>query len=92
MSRLAEKLAKAAGVAGRQSAKIEARADLLIAREAEIERRTDEAFVPHEAVLDDAGAGLDALEAKLRLMSNSPLETSGQPPEVEQLPTTFPGN
>jgi hypothetical protein len=47
MSRLSEKLAAAAAVAPRQAAKIEARADRIIAMEPEIERQTDDAFVPH---------------------------------------------
>src|ERR1035437_6947913 len=62
MSRLSEKLTKAAGVAGRQTVKIEARADSLIAREAVIESKTEQAFAPHEALLSDAEKGLDGVE------------------------------
>src|SRR3981189_1465832 len=72
MSRLTEKLAAAAAGAPRQSAKIEARADRIIARESDIERRTDDVFVPHEQILYEAEMGLDGLDAALRLMSNSP--------------------
>lgn len=81
MSRLADKLAKAAGVAGRQTVKIEARADSLIAREAAIEAKTDQAFSPHEALLAEAEKGLDAVERSLALLSNDPLESSGASPQ-----------
>lgn len=91
MSRLEEKLAKAAGVVGRQTAKIEARADSLIAREDEIEKRTDAVFTPHESILSTAERGLDGLEDKLRLMSNGdPLQASvaspaaPEPPAIQQ--------
>lgn len=79
MSRLTEKLALAASVAPRQAAKIEARADALIAREAGLEKRTDDVFLPHEQVLDTAEGGLDKLDASLKLMSNGgdPLPGSG---------------
>src|SRR5258708_28485309 len=52
MDRLSEKMAKAAGVVGRISSKIEARADSLIAREGALEQRTDQVFTPHESILD----------------------------------------
>lgn len=85
MNRLQEKLAKAAGVVQRQSAKIEARADALIAREEDIERQTDEAFAPHEKLLDVQQKGLDDLEASLRLLSNgAPLEPSTDSPAALQ--------
>ncbi len=90
MDRLSEKLKAAGAVVGRQTAKIEARADALIAREAEIEARTDKAFSPHEAVLDDAGRGLDDLERKLALLSNDPLDGSGSSPAVGQAATFLP--
>jgi hypothetical protein len=90
-TRLTEKLQRAAGVVGRQSAKIEARADALIAREEDIERRTDASFSPHEAILDAAESGLDGLDAKLKLMSNDPLASSGGSPAVEQGATFQPG-
>lgn len=81
MNRLAEKLAKASGVAGRISTKIEARADSLIAREGELEQRTEQVFSPHEGILADAEKGLDEVEASLRLMSNgAPLELSSDSP------------
>lgn len=77
MDRLAEKLARAGGVVARQTAKIEARADSLIAREEAIEARTEEVFNPHESILASAEKGLDGLEDKLRLLSNAPLPVSG---------------
>jgi hypothetical protein len=76
MSRLTDKLAAAAAVAPRQAAKIEARADTLIQREADIEKQTDQAFLPHELVLDEAENGLIHLEKELRIMSNAPLSAS----------------
>jgi hypothetical protein len=72
MSRLTEKLQLAGGVANRQSVKIEARADAIIAREAEIEKKTDQAFSPHEAILSEAETALDAVELELTLLSNNP--------------------
>jgi hypothetical protein len=72
MSRLTEKLAAAASVVPRQHAKIEARADAIIAREAEIEHQTDAAFLPHELLLDEAENGLAALAHDLATTSNSP--------------------
>ena len=77
MDRLAEKLARAGGVVARQTAKIEARADSLIAREDAIEARTEEVFNPHESILARTEKGLDGLEDKLRLLSNDPLPVSG---------------
>src|SRR5216683_4518363 len=70
MSRLSDKLAQAAGVAKRQTEKIEARADAMIAREASIEARTDKAFSPHEMVLDSHEKELDKVEDALRQLSN----------------------
>src|SRR6266403_2815734 len=81
MDRLSEKMAKAAGVVGRISSKIEARADSLIARESALEQRTEQVFTPHESILDDAEKGLDAVERKLALLSNDPLQASGSSPE-----------
>jgi hypothetical protein len=89
MDRLKEKLAKAAGVAQRQTTKIEARADALIAREDAIEQRTHAVFEPHERIVGDAEKGLDAVERALGQMSNAPLQDSGSSPEVEQAPATF---
>jgi hypothetical protein len=92
MDRLSEKLAQAAGVVGRATAKLEEKADLLIAREEEIDKRSEEVFSPHHAILDSAGKGLDAVESKLALLSNDPLESSGHSPEVEPAPSaTFQG-
>jgi hypothetical protein len=77
LSRLTEKLTKAAGVAARQTTNIEARADAIIAREALIEKRTDEAFSGHEDVLTEAERGLDVVERALAVVSNGPLPDSG---------------
>lgn len=77
MDRLAEKLKQAAGVAQRATTRIEARADELIAREGAIRKREDEAFSPHETILNDAEKGLDAVERALGQLSNSPLQASG---------------
>jgi hypothetical protein len=85
MDRLSEKFARASGVVGRQNAKIEARLDRLIAREHDIEQKTDQAFVPHEATLDGLENGLDTVEASLRLLSNgAPLDSSGDSPASPQ--------
>lgn len=81
MSRLRDKLELASGVVARVSAKIEAKADEVIAREAVIDGRTEEAFAPHYAHLDDAMAGLDELERELGQMTNDPLKGSGRPLE-----------
>ena len=81
MSRLKDKLAAAAAVAPRQAAKIEARADAIIASESELETMTDDAFAPHEALLDEARKGVQDLKHELATMSNSPpLEPSGGSP------------
>ena len=78
MNRMLEKLTMASEVAPRQAAKIEARADKIIARESKIEHATDLAFTPHEMLLDQAEAGLDAVEHALATMSNNPpLDDSG---------------
>jgi hypothetical protein len=72
MSRLSEKLAAAAAVAPRQAAKIEARADAIIASEPELEAMTDDAFSAHEALLDEARKGVQDLKHELATMSNHP--------------------
>lgn len=79
LSRLTEKLALAAAVVPRQAAKIEARADALIAREPLIAKKTDDTFAPHEQMLDAAERGLETLDKSLALMSNGgdPLPGSG---------------
>lgn len=77
MSRLSEKLAAAAAVAPRQAAKIEARADRIIASEPALEAQTDDAFGPHEALLAEAQKGVDDLKHKLAGFSNGdPLDHS----------------
>lgn len=91
MGRLDEKLKRAGEVVSRQSAKIEARADALIAREAEIEALTEQSFVPHETVLSEAEKGLDGLARRLTLLSNDPLLASTGSPEVEQTDAGFQG-
>jgi hypothetical protein len=72
MGRLTEKLAMAAAVVPRQAAKIEARADAIIAAEADIEKQTDECFSAHESLLEEAQKGLDDLKHQLATMSNNP--------------------
>jgi hypothetical protein len=72
MSRLSEKLAAAAAVAPRQAAKIEARAEAIIASESELEAMTDDAFSVHEALLDEARKGVQDLKHELATMSNNP--------------------
>ena len=76
-SRLSEKLALAGTVVARQHQKIETRADNIIAREAEIERKTEQAFSPHEATLDETERGLEQLERQLAVLTNgAPLDES----------------
>jgi hypothetical protein len=70
IERLKEKLAKAAGVGGRVAAKIEAKADALIAREGQLESKVDHAFAPHEAIADAANTQLDMIESAVDLLSN----------------------
>jgi hypothetical protein len=77
----------AAGVVGRVTANLEERADLVIAREEAINKRGERLFDAKHAVLDSADAGLDGIEAKLALLSNDPLESSGPSPS---LPTSSP--
>lgn len=84
MDRLKEKLRQARGVVQRSVARIEGKADALIAREDEIATQTDQAFAGHDAMLDDAGKGLDELSRALALVSNDPLQNSGGSPEVGQ--------
>lgn len=82
LGRLTDKLALAAAIAPRQHAKIEARADKIIAAEPEIEKMTDESFGPHEALLDEAQKALDDLKSQLATMSNLPplSGSDGSPP------------
>ncbi len=70
IDRLKEKLAKAAGVGGRVAAKIESKADALIAREGELSTKSDRAFAGHEAIVDSANVVLDDIEASLNQLSN----------------------
>ena len=82
--RLSEKLALAGAVAARQHQKIEQRADNIIAREAEIERKTDQAFLPHEATLDETERGLDQLERQLAVLTNGPPLDESQPGSLDE--------
>ena len=84
MSRLTDKLAAAAAVAPRQAAKIEARADRIIAMEPEIERMSDDSFGPHEAILDEAQHSLDSLKHELAGFANAPLSVSGDSSPASQ--------
>lgn len=70
IDRLKAKLAQAAGVGGRVAAKIEAKADALIAREGQLDAKADQAFAGHEAIADAANTELDTIEAALNQLSN----------------------
>jgi hypothetical protein len=48
----------------------------LIAREAALEKRADDVFSHHEAIMGRAETGLDNVESKLALLSNDPLPAS----------------
>jgi hypothetical protein len=87
MDRLSAKLEAAAGVVGRVTANLEERADRVIAREDAINKRAERLFDAKHVILDSADAGLDGIEHKLALLSNSPLESSGPSPEVEPAPS-----
>ena len=77
MSRLGDKARAAAAVAPRQAARIEARADAIIAQESGIEKETDEAFAPHEALLSEAQTALGDVKHALAVVSNgAPLPAS----------------
>ncbi len=78
MDRLKEKLALAAGVAVRATAAIEKDADVLIAREDEIDAHRRSAFAPHHAAIDQRLRELNQLEDALKIMENAdPLASSG---------------
>ena len=70
ISRLRDKLGKAAGVAQRVAAGIEGEADALIAKEDAMKSKTNSAFAPHHAILAEANTELQAIEDALNLMSN----------------------
>ena len=81
MGRLDEKFAKAGGVVSRAEKNIEDKLDALIARENEIQQKTEDVFTRQNAPIDEANKALDALDAKLNLLSNGapsgPLPGSG---------------
>lgn len=78
LERLKEKLARAASVAAKATVSIEAEADSLIAREAQIAQRAQKAFAPHHALLDAHARDLDQLEDALKVIANTdPLQGSG---------------
>ena len=85
MDRLKEKLAQASGVAARAEAQIEAEADNLIAREAEINKRTKQAFAPHHSFIDSQSKDLDHLEDALQIVSNAPLSSSAPSSPAQDL-------
>ena len=68
--RLRAKLSSAATVVKDLSAKIEARADAIIAARDQIAGHADRAFAPHEAALASHEAGLKEVEDALRLLDN----------------------
>jgi len=81
MSRLSDKLAAAAAVAPRQAAKLEARADKIIAMEPALEKEADDAFGPHEALLAEAEASIHDVKHQLAGFANgnpSPASTDSQ--------------
>jgi hypothetical protein len=86
MDRLTEKLALAASVVSTQTTLLENDADVLIARGAEFSRRRSATFAAQHAVLDEGAKGMDALDAKLALLSNDPLTSSGGPSVVQPEP------
>jgi hypothetical protein len=88
MDRLSAKLEAAAGVVGRVTADLEHRADHVISREASISKRGEQLFAAKHAILDSADAGLDGIEAKLALLSNDPLESSGPSPSAPGSPSS----
>lgn len=88
MARLDEKWAKAGGVIARSEKLIEDKLDALIARETEIAKKTTDVFARQNAPIDEANQALDALDAKLNLLSNGgpsgPLPGSGDSQEVKE--------
>ncbi len=86
MSRLTEKLKMASGVVARSYAKIEADADSLIAMEADVDQKRVEAFTPHKTMLSEAKKDMEELAKALALVSNNPLESSGDSQEGEKEP------
>jgi len=74
--RLTDKLDHVDAVFKRIHAKVEARADALIAREGGLMDKIEKAFAPREAMLDQRAADLDKLEASLTQMANDPLPGS----------------
>ena len=85
ISRLKDKLSRAAGVAQRAASAIEAEADALLAEEEAIKAKTAEAFSPHKAVLAEAKTELDAVKDALNLLSNGGPELDDEP-NVTPLP------
>lgn len=90
ISRLKDKLGKAAGVAQRAANAIEAEADSLIAREDAIKAKTTGAFAGHKAILDEAGTELQAIEDALNLMSNGGPPLSDAANTAHDLPKVGP--
>lgn len=67
---LAEKLKAISAGAADLTAKIEAKADALLAKRAELEHRATAALSAHEDVLADAEAGVADIEAALKHLTN----------------------
>ncbi len=76
MDRLTEKLKAASGVVLRATKKIEERADAMIAREGDLDQKTQRAFAPHESILSTAESDLQKLEEALGQVTNAPLDHS----------------
>jgi hypothetical protein len=72
-----DELASVATVTAEITKVIGDRADALIARKAAIEKKTEQAFAPHEALMTAAENGLDQVEKALARLSNSPFRAPG---------------
>jgi len=81
-SRLVDKFKRAGGIVARQHAKIEQRLDKVIEREQDIERKTNQAFGAHEAMLDATEKHLDGFEHQLAQLTNDPFQHGDSTEEV----------
>jgi len=75
--RLKDKLARVGGLANKLTAKIESKADALLAKGDALDAKTDETFAKHEAVAETVDGQLNDLDHALNQLSNGspePLE------------------
>jgi len=87
MSRLEDKMAHVAQIAGRVTSDLEARADAVISREASIVNKSDRYFTAKHLILNQAEESLDKAESALKLLGNSdPLRVLDLPTEPEPAP------